>query len=408
MGMSNHSPALDAAGRLREDNYIIVERDKEIIIHKAKPDIKKIYLEPTSRCNLKCITCIRRQWESFPEGDVDPGLFEKLLREMKKFPDLGQVHLGGFGEPLAHPRILDLVGKLTAQGYRVSLNTNGTLLNKEYARELIRSGLHAIYVSIDGLDRDTFKDIRVEGDLEQVFDNIKTLQALKRELHSYSPRVGLEFVLMQKNKDQLPYLPGLAKKLGAPTVLITNLLPHSEEMYKEVLYEAPGSERTMGAGAMSPPGWNRELEHYKFPEPAVWPVLEQDYVLWGAINLPRMYWGSSRKCAFVENDAVVIRWDGQVSPCYGLMYSYPYYLDNRKKEVSSYLLGSIAEEGLFEIWSKPEYVKFRHRVRNYHFPSCMDCSNNPVCDYADKNEDCWGNSPSCADCLWSQGIVRCP
>ena len=126
------------------------------------------------------------------------------------------------------------------------------------------------------------------------------------------------------------------------------------------------------------------------------------------ITCIRQQWGSSRKCAFIENDATVIRWDGQISPCYGLMYSYSYYLDNRNKEVTPYLLGSIAEEGLNNIWTKPEYVKFRHRVRNNHFPSWMDCSNSQVCDYADQKEDCWGNSPSCADCLWSQGIVRCP
>ncbi len=408
MALLSNSPAIETAERLKKENYIIDERDKEIIIHKAEADLKKIYLEPTSRCNLKCITCVRRQWGSFQEGDMDMSLFEKLLREMKEFPDLDQVHLGGFGEPLAHLRALELIGRLTAEGYRVSLNTNGTLLNEEYARELIKCGVHTIYFSIDGLDSDTYKDIRVDGELEQVFANIKTLKALKKELNSYSPKIGLEFVLMQKNKDQLSYLPALAKKLGSPTVLVTNLLPYSEEMYNEVLYEAPGSERAMGAGAMAPPGWNRDLDKFRFPEPAVWPVLEQDYVLWGSIRLPRMYWGSSRKCAFIDNDAAVIRWDGQVSPCYGLMYSYPYYLDNRKKEVTSYLLGSIAEEGLYNIWTKPEYVKFRHRVRNYHFPSCMDCSNNRVCDYADQNEDCWGNSPSCADCLWSQGIVRCP
>ncbi|MGQ9585737.1 MAG: hypothetical protein ACUVXG_10090 [Anaerolineae bacterium] len=40
------------------------------------------------------------------------------------------------------------------------------------------------------------------------------------------------------------------------------------------------------------------------------------------------------------------------------------------------------------------------------FPSCVDCG--AACDYAEQNEDCWGNVPSCADCLWAQDVVRCP
>jgi len=79
----NKSPALAAAERLKKENYIIDERDKEIIIHKAGADLKKIYLEPTSRCNLQCITCVRRQWESIPEGNMDMELLAKLIREMK-------------------------------------------------------------------------------------------------------------------------------------------------------------------------------------------------------------------------------------------------------------------------------------------------------------------------------------
>jgi radical SAM protein with 4Fe4S-binding SPASM domain len=82
-------------------------------------------------------------------------------------------------------------------------------------------------------------------------------------------------------------------------------------------------------------------------------------------------------------EPAVIRHDEAVAPCYGLMYSY--YLDN------------LNESSLYDIWNTAEYLRFRHRVRNYRFPSCMDCSGAAICDQAEANEDCWGNSPSCAD-----------
>lgn len=390
------------------ENYIVDERNEEIILHRKGVSLRKLYLEPTSRCNLKCITCVRQQWPNLTQDDMDMELFERLLEQMKAFPALELVHLGGFGEPLAHPQALEMIRRLRQAGYRVSLNTNGSLVTTEVARELISCGLHAIYFSIDGLDEELFSKIRVNGHLNEVVENIFNLRRLKQEAKSNYPKIGLEFVLMRSNIDQLPLLKKLAREVGAPTVLISNLLPYSEEMYQEVLFESPGKKRELGAGALAPLNWNGLAKDFRFPEPATWPAIEPDYVLFGTIRLPRMYWGSSRRCGFVEDSAAVIRWDGAVAPCYALLYAYDYYLDNRKKEVSAHHFGTIDQESLAEIWNKPEYVKFRYRVRNFNFPSCMDCSTNKSCDYTDANEDCWGNAPSCADCLWSQGIVRCP
>ncbi len=391
-----------------DGNCLVDEREEEIILHKKGAGLKKIYLEPTSACNLQCITCVRQHWPRFTEGEMDMELFDKLLGRLKAFPDLERIHLGGFGEPLAHSQALQVIRKLTDSGYMVSLNTNGTLVTPDAARTLIESGVHIVYFSIDGVDESTFRKIRVGGELNDVAANIMNLQKLKQEMNAYNPKVVLEFVLMRSNLDQLPLMPKLAKEVGAPTVLVTNLLAHSEEMFQEVLYDIPGDKREMGAGVMAAPGWDRAAAQHSLPNPVVWPAVEQDYVMWGSVRMPRMYWGSSRRCAFVNDNAAVIRWDGSVSPCYGLMYSYPYLLDNRSKAVSAYLLGNIGSETLYDIWNKPEYVRFRYRVRNYNFPSCMDCSNSGTCDFAEDNEDCWGNAPSCADCLWSQGIVRCP
>ncbi len=405
---NNDGRKANAEEQLRSGSYIMDERDDEIILHKTGAGLKKIYLEPTSRCNLNCVTCVRQQWPDLVESEMDMALFDELLEQMAAFPGLGKVHLGGFGEPLVHSQALEMIRKLTGAGYIVSLNTNGTLVTEETARTLIEAGVRTIYFSIDGVDEEIFRKIRVNGELNEVIANILGLQKLKHEMKVYNPKVCLEFVLMRGNMDQLPLIPRLARELKAPSVLVTNLLAHSEEMYREVLYEKPGNDRILGAGVLAPPGWDRKAAQHSLPEPVIWPAADQDYVMWGTIRMPRMYWGSSRRCGFVNDDGAVIRRDGSVAPCYGLLYSYPYLLDNRRKEVSAYLQGNIGGESLYEIWNKPEYIKFRHRVRNYNFPSCMDCSNSGTCDFAEVNEDCWGNAPSCADCLWSQGIIRCP
>lgn len=393
---------------MNKNGFVVDENSGEIVLLKVGAGLKKLYLEPTARCNLACVTCMRQQWPSVPEGEMDMAVFRRLLKQMKEFPQLDKVHLGGFGEPLAHSRALEMIGMLTDAGYSLSFNTNGTLLTEEVAAELIRLGVRSVYFSVDGLDREMFSKIRVNGEYDSVIANMLTLRRLKQQKKVNYPKIGLEFVMMKSNIDQMPLLPKLAKEVGAPVVLVTNLLAYSEDMYREVLYETPGMKREMGAGGLAAPSRGSLPEGFSFPEPAVWPAVEKDYVLWGSLRLPRMYWGSSRRCGFVEDDAAVVRYDGAVAPCYGLMYSYPYYLDNRRKDVCAHILGNVGESSLYDIWNSPAYIRFRHRVRNFRFPSCMDCSGAKICDYAEVNEDCWGNAPSCADCLWSQGIVRCP
>ena len=74
-----------------------------------------------------------------------------------------------------------------------------------------------------------------------------------------------------------------------------------------------------------------------------------------------------------------------------------------------YYLGNINEKHPADIWKDAEYVNFRLAVKNFRFPSCSDCKDLEGCSMADNNEmDCWGNSPSCAECLWSRRLIACP
>ena len=122
-----------------------------------------------------------------------------------------------------------------------------------------------------------------------------------------------------------------------------------------------------------------------------------------------MHWGAERRCRFVQDHAIVVGWDGGISPCYALSHNYSYYaIDGIKKQVERYILGNVNDQSLAEIWMSEDYVRFRSDVKVYHFPSCPDCDLRETCDLRANNEGCWGWNPSCADCLWSQGIVRCP
>ena len=114
---------------------------------------EKIYVELTTRCNLRCPMCLKfAEGSCITEGDMDLALFERLL------PSLGTVRtlvLNGLGEPLLHPELETMVAlarrALPADG-TIGFQSNGLLLDRGRAERLLAAGLDTVCLSVDDLD----------------------------------------------------------------------------------------------------------------------------------------------------------------------------------------------------------------------------------------------------------------
>jgi radical SAM protein with 4Fe4S-binding SPASM domain len=244
-----------------------------------------------------------------------------------------------------------------------------------------------LVVSVDGVRPETYASVR-GATLSEVLHNIRVFNDVKEQLGSLTPALGIEFVVLQSNYAELADLTRLASRLNANRVLVSNVLPYTEEMYGEILYGYEPRQPFKVGG---------------------WPVKADAWITWGTLEFPHMHWGAERRCRFVEDRALVVGWDGGVSPCYALSHHYDYLaVDGRRKTVDRYVLGNVNTEPLSDIWMSEDYVRFRSEVRGFHFPSCPDCDLRASCDLRERNEGCWGWNPSCADCLWAQSIIRCP
>ncbi len=362
------------------------QRDGAVILLPRLPNLHKLYVEPTTVCNLNCRTCIRNVWED-PQAHMEMEVFVQLLEQTNAFPNLQRVVFSGLGEPLTHPHILDMVRLVRERGLAVTIGANGLLLDRAVSWELVELGVDRLVISLDGVTPETYAGVR-GAMMSQVLDNIRGLNEAKRELGSLLPALGIEFVALRSNIAELPDLSGLASRLNATRVLVSNVLAYTDDMRDEMLY-----------GYEPRPPFNARS----------WPINADAWVLLGVLDLPRMHWGAEPRCRFVQDRAAVVGWDGQVAPCYALSHNYSYLtIDGRRKQVARYALGNITQQSLLDIWSSEEYCRFRNEVGDFHFPSCPDCDLRETCDLREKNEGCWGWNPSCADCLWAQDIVRCP
>ncbi|MDI6742303.1 MAG: radical SAM protein [Smithella sp.] len=366
-----------------------------------KPSLTKLYIEPTTQCNLQCRTCIRNSWDE-PIGFMDMALYQKFLSEMKSFRSLERVAFWGFGEPLVHPDIVEMVSLVHQAGLQTEIITNGHLLDKNTAVALIQAGLDTIVVSVDGATQSSYEDIRLGGDLFRVEENIRELNGLRG--NGKKPSLGLEFVMMKSNIHELPALAGKARLMKADFIMLTNLLPCSEDMKDEILY-------WMSATINDPeerPRWSSQLmlprmdvrPEYMNPLLEFLKILDMDMP--ANKDIPAGY-----HCPFVQKSSAAISWSGEVSPCIALMHSYRSFILGREKRFERYSFGNVAQENFANIWHKKSFRQFRDRVLKFDFAPCVECSG---CDLAETNqEDCLGNThPVCGDCLWAKSVLLCP
>ncbi len=128
----------------------------------------------TSRCNLRCVYCLREEHGSSSEEGLR---FDEITRVIRVLADCGvrKVRFTG-GEPLLRPDIVRLVREakaVTGVG-TVTLTTNGVLLDR-HLDELVQAGLDGINLSFDTFDRERYRQMtrrdlfpRVRANLERV------------------------------------------------------------------------------------------------------------------------------------------------------------------------------------------------------------------------------------------------
>lgn len=359
------------------DDMLFIKVDDHYRLIPMKLDLKRIYIEVTTDCNFACITCIRSSWHDC-HTHMSEETFNALFERLKSMPSIESVHFGGFGEPMMHPKIFDMIKAIKGLGIKVEMITNGSYLSGENIERLIDLKLDKLYTSIDSPLEESFNDIRLGADFMSVTSNVEALQDKKKVLGIDYPALGIEFVAMKSNFDQLPKLIELAKELDASEIIVSNLIPYHDSMKDEIVYDMDDTVDMFG-------------------QTSVW------------AQVSNMQLRTERVCKFVSDKTLCINHEGFVSSCYPLMHEYDCYIYGREKHIHPCYIGNVKEQSFQEIWLDSGYINFKRTVEENRYPSCTDCRTQDGCTYTESNEmDCWGNSPSCGECLWARRIIACP
>jgi len=371
--------------------------------------LNKLYIEPTSKCNLNCEMCFRNTWFDESFCDMQFEIFEKILNTRPT--EVKTVFFGGMGEPLFHPNIIDMITMCKEQGLNVELLSNGILLTPELSEALLNAGLNKLWVSLDSLENDKLTEeepINIgHPDYHIVVKRIEIFNRARRT-HHINAKLGITFVATKSNVHQLALLPYFIDRYMVNEVNVSNMYPSDMESKKDVLYErtlnlSVGSDQY---GAQRPivniPYMDWDLKEVQTGLEGLFSKMNFNLLV-GNIPVPRR----SQYCRFIQDGTSFVRSDGNVSPCMALLHNGTTIVFDTDRKVLHHSFGNIKNSGLKDIWESNEYADFRERVRVFSFSPCMNCGH---CSFPESNqEDCYGNvSPTCGGCLWAEGLLSCP
>lgn len=153
-------------------------------------------IEVTNACNLKCIMC-HRQVMTRKIGYMDFGLFKECVRQAIEM-GVKMIVPFNYGEPLLHPKLVEMVEYIKTQSREtiVKVNTNGVLLNKEYARGLMRAGIDEITFSLEGCTKESHEKIARGSNYEKVLANLMDLINMKKG--NEGPQIRVCMVRMEE------------------------------------------------------------------------------------------------------------------------------------------------------------------------------------------------------------------
>lgn len=192
---------------------------------------RRILLELTNACNLRCKMC-GRSAINFTINSFDLSYLDKLKDALEHAEE---VALFGWGEPLVYSKfseILELLDKYNVRKYFV---TNGMLLNK-FTDEIFKHKVDIITISLDGASPETNDRIRLGGKFQTVINNTSAIVKEKRRRGVDYPYMNFVFTTMKSNYKEIPEMVRLTKKIGLEELKVVYLTVFEQKLLGESLW----------------------------------------------------------------------------------------------------------------------------------------------------------------------------
>ena len=203
--------------------YLIHRYRYEIFPQKKILDDYPPYLqiEPSSVCNYRCVFCFMtdntfNKKSSGHMGHMKLELFKEIIDQVEGKIEF--LSLASRGEPMINPKISEMLNYTVGKFLNLKINTNASLLNEEKIHAILSGGVKTLVISADAADKNLYKKLRVNGELDKVLKNLELFNEIKEKKYSNSKIItrvsGVKFSDDQKFDDMKNFWGGLVDQVA--------------------------------------------------------------------------------------------------------------------------------------------------------------------------------------------------
>jgi len=287
----------------------------------------RIQIEPTSKCNLHCLSCSRSTYSKDMIGDMNLNDFKYIINTI---PNLLYAKIQGMGEPFFNKEIVNMLKYCKKKNIVTEIITNGTIFVEESLNYLDRLGF-----SFDGGTKETFELLRPGANFENVINNIKKAVKLREKTI-----IMMVVTVSNNNINELTEIVDLAWSLKVNSIhfgLVEQWIVDQNEKRKEVFNLIPKNYR------------QKIVKAVKYAE---------EFGLQTSFNLNRDW---AKTCLWPWH-GLFITYDGFITPC----------CIRPDKRVINF--GNVLKESFHEIWNNKKYQQFRISLKeNKPTNICKNC-----------------------------------
>jgi radical SAM protein with 4Fe4S-binding SPASM domain len=314
---------------------------------------QNLYLETTSRCNLKCKGCIlyKGSWE--PQRDLS---LKEFIMICDQLPELERTALHGIGEPLLNAELPNMIQYLKDRKAYVFFNSNGVLLDEKRQVQLIDSGLDELRISLDAASPAGYKAMRDSDKFNRIVSNVQVFSKRIKSLQVFNPKLSLWYLGTRENISELPDFVRLAASLGVTEVYLQRLVYfHDDEGYGLARPEKTLMDSDVPVNELI----NASDEIAK--------QLGVQFNASGLSSPPESVQTNGRnsmpwKRCYRPKTLMYITASGNVLPCCISPFA--------TSDYDSIILGNVFDSSLAEIWSGHRYRAFRKKRQTEQPPQC--------------------------------------
>jgi len=193
------------------------------------------HLDVSNLCNTNCLFCGlhsplliepqkpmrgRRFTEGWKTRRIDWEIFETLVDDLAAIGTREDILFSGEGEPLTHPRIGEMIRKVRGRGQRLTVFSNGLLVDEKITDLFVEVDLDIFYWSLSAASPAPFAKQQPAHGAEKFAPMVRAIKELARKKNAKhrKPYIILAHVINRLNAHEVEGAMDMALEVGVDAV----------------------------------------------------------------------------------------------------------------------------------------------------------------------------------------------